>query len=45
MANLVIEVLDARDPKPCRSSQLENKINNDSKKLYLVLNKCDLIHE
>ncbi|THH14866.1 hypothetical protein EW146_g5518 [Bondarzewia mesenterica] len=41
-ADVVVEVLDARDPLPCRSSQLEKLVTSKSgRKLLLVLNKID----
>ncbi|KAG6867929.1 hypothetical protein C0993_009411 [Termitomyces sp. T159_Od127] len=41
-ADVVIEVLDARDPLPCRSSHLERLVTaNANQRLLLVLNKID----
>jgi nuclear GTP-binding protein len=43
-ANLILEVLDARDPMGTRSLQIERMIiNHPDKKLILILNKIDLI--
>ena len=44
-SDVVIEVLDARDPLGCRCPQLEEMIlaSGKSKKLVLMLNKIDLI--
>ena len=42
-SDVILEVLDARDPLICRNLELENKIKNNKKKLILVLNKIDLI--
>ena len=44
-ADVILEVLDARDPMSCRSKELESQIlsHKDSKKLILVLNKVDLV--
>lgn len=42
-ADVLIEVLDARDPEGCRSKELENQIVNANKKLLLVVNKIDLV--
>lgn len=49
-SDIILQVLDARDPISCRSSMLEKKIlsekdknGNPKKKLVFVLNKIDLI--
>ena len=44
-SDVILEVLDARDPLTCRNKELENKIKSgkNSKKIILVLNKIDLI--
>ena len=44
-SDVILEVLDARDPLSCRNKDLENKIKSgkNSKKIILVLNKIDLI--
>ena len=44
-SDVILEVLDARDPLSCRNKELENKIKSgkDSKKIILILNKIDLI--
>ena len=44
-SDVILEVLDARDPLSCRNKELENKIKSGkySKKIILVLNKIDLI--
>ena len=44
-SDVILEVLDARDPLTCRNTELENKIKSgkSSKKIILVLNKIDLI--
>ena len=43
--DVLIEVLDARDPMGCRSAEVENRIKayGGRKRLILVLNKIDLI--
>ena len=44
-SDVILEVLDARDPLSCRSKELENLILNHkgNKKIILILNKIDLI--
>lgn len=44
-ADVVLEILDARDPMGCRCPQMEQKIlaSGTNKKLILVLNKIDLV--
>ncbi|KRZ27042.1 Guanine nucleotide-binding protein-like 3 -like protein, partial [Trichinella pseudospiralis] len=42
-ADVILEVLDARDPLGCRSSDVENMVLEKGKRLFLVLNKIDLI--
>jgi len=44
-ADVILEVLDARDPLGCRSKQVEEMILNAGadKKIILVLNKIDLV--
>ena len=44
-SDVILEVLDSRDPLTCRNKDLENKIKSgkNSKKIILVLNKIDLI--
>ncbi|NWR74617.1 GNL3 protein, partial [Centropus unirufus] len=44
-SDVVLEVLDARDPMGCRCPQLEQAVtcSGDGKKLVLVLNKIDLV--
>jgi ribosome biogenesis GTPase A len=41
MSDVILEVLDARDPQGCRCLALEQRIlaNNTQKRLVLVLNK------
>jgi nuclear GTP-binding protein len=43
LADIIIEVLDARDPGACRSIELEKEVYNAGKKLVLLLNKIDLV--
>jgi len=42
-AEVVIEVLDARDPEACRSHELEKEVAKAGKRLVLLLNKIDLV--
>lgn len=42
-ADVILEVLDARDPEGCRARHLENLIVPKGKKLVMVLNKVDLV--
>ena len=44
-SDVILEVLDARDPLSCRSKELESHIlcQKDDKKIILVLNKIDLV--
>ncbi len=44
-SDVILEVLDARDPLSCRSKELESQIlaQKDEKKIILVINKIDLV--
>ncbi|CAJ1432632.1 unnamed protein product, partial [Effrenium voratum] len=42
-ADVIIEVLDARDPGACRCSALEREVTSSGKRLILLLNKIDLV--
>jgi ribosome biogenesis GTPase A len=44
-SDVILQVLDARDPESCRSKELESQIlaHKDDKKIILVLNKIDLV--
>ena len=42
-ADLILEVLDSRDPETTRSLKAESIIKSEGKDFILVLNKCDLI--
>lgn len=41
LADVIIEVLDARDPLPCRSQEVENFVRSSGaeKRIILLLNK------
>jgi nuclear GTP-binding protein len=45
-SDIIIEVLDARDPLGCRCSQVEEAVltSGRNKKLILLLNKIGMIH-
>lgn len=43
VADVVLQVLDARDPESCRSEDIEEIVNKSGKKLIQVLNKVDLV--
>ena len=44
-SDVILEVLDIRDPLNCRSIELEKQIlsHKDEKKIILILNKMDLV--
>jgi len=42
-ADIVVEVLDARDPGQCRCTELEAQVTSAGKRLVLLLNKIDLV--
>jgi ribosome biogenesis GTPase A len=42
-SDVVVEVLDARDPEGCRNKEIEAKAAAGGKKVLLVLNKIDLV--
>lgn len=42
-SDVVIQVLDARDPEGCRSREIEQDALKQGKKVLLVLNKIDLV--
>lgn len=44
-ADIIIQVLDARDPQGCRSPQIEDMVRTKGKRLVFVLNKTDLVPE
>jgi nuclear GTP-binding protein len=43
MADVVLVVLDARDPNACRSEKLETEIRANGKRMVFLLNKIDLV--
>jgi len=42
-SDVVIQVLDARDPEGCRSPEIETAALKANKKVLLVLNKIDMV--
>lgn len=42
-SDVIVEVLDARDPEGCRNKELERQIVSEGKKILLVVNKIDLV--
>lgn len=42
-ADVIIEVLDARDPEGCRSKEIEEQALKQNKKVLLVINKIDMV--
>jgi len=44
-ADVILQVLDARDPQGCRSPQIEELVRTKGKRMVLVLNKTDLVPE
>ncbi len=44
-SDLVLEILDARDPKGTRNTELERLVKRSGRKLGIVVNKIDLVSE
>jgi len=44
-SDVIVQVLDARDPEGSRCIELEDQIKEGSKKLIFLLNKIDLVPE
>ncbi|KAF0689426.1 Aste57867_19132 [Aphanomyces stellatus] len=42
-ADVILEILDARDPMGCRTMDMEDLMRSKGKKVVLVLNKIDLV--
>jgi nuclear GTP-binding protein len=42
-SDVIIEVLDARDPEGCRNKEVEQSAVAQGKKVLLVLNKIDMV--
>ena len=45
ICDVLIQVIDARDPLSYRSKELENNIKTKGKKMIILLNKIDLVSE
>lgn len=45
LADVVVQVLDARDPEGTRCQQIEDVIAQEGKKLIFAINKVDLVPE
>ncbi|KAG9102825.1 hypothetical protein FRC06_001014 [Ceratobasidium sp. 370] len=43
LSDVIIQVLDARDPLGCRSPSVEDEVRRSEKRLVCVLNKIDLV--
>ncbi len=43
LSDIVLQVLDARDPESCRNHELEEELTKGGKKLIQVINKIDLV--
>ncbi len=42
-ADVLLQVLDARDPLGCRCKEIEHEVINAGKKLIFIVNKIDLV--
>ena len=42
-SDVVLQVLDARDPEGCRNFEVEQEALKQNKKVVLILNKIDLV--
>ena len=42
-SDVVVQVLDARDPEGTRCQQIEDLISEEGKKLIFVINKVDMV--
>jgi nuclear GTP-binding protein len=42
-ADVILEILDARDPLGCRTKHIEELLLNSQKRIILILNKVDLV--
>ena len=42
-ADVILEILDARDPLGCRTKHIEDMILSSQKRVILILNKIDLV--
>lgn len=43
LSDVILQVLDARDPEGCRNLDLEQELAKAGKKIIQVLNKIDLV--
>lgn len=43
VSDVILQVLDARDPQGCRSQEIEDQCVKEGKKLIQVINKIDLV--
>ena len=42
-SDVILQVLDSRDPMGCRNKELESRISAKNKRIILIMNKIDLI--
>jgi len=43
VADVIVQVLDARDPEGCRSEEIETEATNEGKLIINLINKVDLV--
>jgi len=43
VADVVVQVLDSRDPQGSRNNELEQSVLKQDKKMLLIINKTDLV--
>lgn len=44
-ADIILEVIDARNPESTRNEEIESKVERSGRKLIYVINKCDLVED